>query len=1011
VEHCYACHSQEAAAKGKLKANLFLDSREGMLRGGDTGPALVANQPADSLMLKAMHYNEYEMPPAGKLPDNVIADFTRWIADGAVDPRLEVQPFKQRSMDLEAGRQFWSLQPLHASLPPGESHPIDTYIHESLAAKQIAPTPMADARTLVRRAWFDLLGIPPSPDELEQAIGTLQPRPDESREVNPAAWSNLIDQLLSRPEYGERWARHWMDIARFAESFGYEQDYDRPSAYHYRDFLIHAFNQDMPFDQFAQWQIAGDELAPQEPLAWMATGFLGAGAFPTQLTEREFESTRYNELDDMTATTGVAFLGLSIGCARCHDHKFDPISSEDYYRFASAFTSVIRSEKTFDLNPEENDRIKAQYAIDLQQARDQIARFETSDLANEFVRTVREYRLRSEAHAASPWRIVSGEIQASGTSQFQPQPDGSYLAIGDAPNQETITFTARMPAGQWTSLRIEALTDPSLPHQGPGRAANGNFALGNLVVEHLRRAATTGTDQPSQPAAEKLLLDQPQATHQQNTDSLSVAASIDSDPVSGWAVDGQIGKSQAAVFRIPSMLKSEAGDSLRITLRFHHPNPKHALGRMRFSISNAPSPPVEVGTNDPPSDVVDAIESLAKQLADDKLPEETVRTSEPWQRAMEWYKATSARWKELQARIAKLEKEGPPLRLTKVLVTTEGEPHLPHHADDRGYPHFYPETHLLRRGDVEQKVSVVKPGIPRVFVRRDTGNSDLAWASSDKANAKSSYQRAALARWLTQTETGAGSLVARVLVNRLWQHHFGRGLVATPNDFGTTGQRPTHPELLEWLAQDLIDHGWKLKPLHKRIMTSQTYLQGNRSIDDPRMGVDPDNLLWWHRPPRRLEAEAVRDSLLTVSELLDRTMYGPGTLDPNMKRRSIYFFIKRSQLIPMMMLFDWPEHLVSIGQRQSTTIAPQALALMNHPLSRSAAEAIARAHPTSNQLDAIFLRILARRPTDPERAAALRFIASAEQMRREQSSDAPETMALADFCQILLCSNEFIYVD
>jgi hypothetical protein len=1011
VEHCYACHSRDAAANGKLKGNLYLDSREGMLRGGDTGPALVANQPADSLMLKAMHYEDYEMPPAGKLPDNVIADFTRWIADGAVDPRREVQPFKQRALDLEAGRQFWSLQTLQAKTTPNGSHPIDAFINDALTSKQIATSPMADARTLIRRAWFDLLGIPPSPGELDQALQTLQSQAVQSGEVNPTAWSELIDRLLARPEYGERWARHWMDVARFAESFGYEQDYDRPNAYHYRDFLIRAFNHDMPFDQFAQWQIAGDELAPQEPLAWMATGFLGAGAFPTQLTEREFESTRYNELDDMTATTGVAFLGLSIGCARCHDHKFDPISSEDYYRFASAFTSVIRSEKTFDLNPEENDRIKAQYAIDLQQARDQIARFEASELANEFVRTVREYRSDSEAHVASPWRIVSGEIQASGTSQFQPQPDGSYLAIGNAPNQETITFTARIPAGEWTSLRIEALADPSLPHQGPGRAGNGNFALGNLVVEHLRRAAITGTDQPSQPTAEKLLLDQPQATHQQNTDSLSVAASIDSDPVSGWAVDGQIGQSHAAVFRIPSTLKSEARDSLRMTLQFNHPNPKHAIGRMRFSFSNRPSPTVEVGTNDPPSDVVDAIESLAKQLADDKLPNETVHTSEPWRRAMEWYKATSARWKELQARVAKLEKDGPPLRLTKVLVTTEGEPHLPHHADDRGYPHFYPETHLLRRGDVEQKVSVVKPGFPRVFVSSERNDSDLHWDSIDKANTKSSYRRAALARWLTDNQNGAGSLVARVLVNRLWQHHFGRGLVATPNDFGTTGQRPTHPELLEWLAQDLIDQGWKLKPLHKRIMTSHTYMQGNRSAHDPRMAVDPDNQLWWHRPPRRLEAEAVRDSLLTVSDTLDRTMYGPGTLDPNMKRRSIYFFIKRSQLIPMMMLFDWPEHLVSIGQRQSTTIAPQALALMNHPLSRSAAEAIARSHVAPGQLDAIFLRILARRPTDAERGAAMRFIARVEQTRREQSSEAPETMALADFCQILLCSNEFIYVD
>jgi hypothetical protein len=299
-------------------------------------------------------------------------------------------------------------------------------------------------------------------------------------------------------------------------------------------------------------------------------------------------------------------------------------------------------------------------------------------------------------------------------------------------------------------------------------------------------------------------------------------------------------------------------------------------------------------------------------------------------------------------------------------------------------------------------------------VRHLDKSSDLQWETIEKGNPKSSYRRAALAKWLTDTESGSGALVARVIANRLWQHHFGRGLVATPNDFGSTGQRPTHPELLEWLAQDLVHHGWKLKPLHKRIMTSETYMQGNRSADDPRMTSDPDNQLWWYRPPRRLEAEAVRDSLLAVSGMMDQTMFGPGSLDANMKRRSIYFFIKRSQLIPMMMLFDWPEHLVSIGQRQSTTIAPQALALMNHPISRSAAESIANSMPTplgAKQLDSIFLRILSRMPTESEREGALRFIASAEHMRREQSSGSPEKMAVADFCQILLCCNEFIYVD
>ncbi|RLS70331.1 MAG: DUF1553 domain-containing protein [Planctomycetota bacterium] len=596
-----------------------------------------------------------------------------------------------------------------------------------------------------------------------------------------------------------------------------------------------------------------------------------------------------------------------------------------------------------------------------------------------------------------PWRNLRGELESSAASQFKLQTDGSYLAIGDAPNQDKITFTAALPAGQWTALRIEALADPTLPRQGPGRADNGNFALGNLTVEHLAK-----DQEPT-----KLVLEQPQATHQQNADSLSIAASIDADLVSGWAIDGQIGKSQAAVFRIANAISTVESDRLRMTLLFHHPNAKHAMGRMRFSISKAPSPPIEVGGDAPPADVLEAIAQIAEKLPVTKeLP-----SSDAWKTALAWYKSVDPQWSQLNSKLTKLERDGPALRRTNVLVTTEGEPHVPHHADGRGYPHFYPETHLLRRGDVDQKVSVVSPGFPKVFLKDLNAPAELTWADSTKSNSKSSYRRAALAKWLTDTTDGTGALVARVIVNRLWQHHFGRGLVATPNDFGSTGQKPTHPELLDWMAQELIDQGWKLKALHRHLMTSQTYMQTNRRPEDPRLKSDPDNLLWWHRPPRRLEAESIRDSMLVVSGLLDRTMYGPGTLDPNMKRRSIYFFIKRSQLIPMMMLFDWPEPLVSIGQRQTTTIAPQALAFMNNPIARAAAEALSNQISDVQQIDEVFLKVLSRSPTDAERQAAFRFIAQAQKTRQEQNVPQPEKMAIADFCQILLCANEFIYVD
>ena len=997
VEQCYSCHSQEAATKGKLKGGLYLDSKEGLQRGGDTGPALSSEHTEESLILKALRYEEYEMPPSGKLSANIIEDFERWVAQGAIDPRRAAEPIKQKAMDLESGRKFWSLQPLGSIRPASGAHPVDAFILAAQGAKDLTPSEMADPRVLVRRAWFDLLGIPPTPEELQEAIASLGVPEGQKGTVSAVAWSALIDRLLERPEYGERWARHWMDIARFAESFGYEQDYDRPNAYHYRDFLIRAFNQDMPFDQMARWQIAGDELAPENPLAWMATGFLGAGAFPTQLTEREFESTRYNELDDMTATTSVAFLGLSIGCARCHDHKFDPISSEDYYRFAASFTAAIRSEKTLDLDPEANRKIAADHKLKLEELRKELMAYEAEQLPLELAKFISQRGNDPAKSLNDPWRNLRGELESSAASQFKLQTDGSYLAIGDAPNQDKITFTAALPAGQWTALRIEALADPTLPRQGPGRADNGNFALGNLTVEHLAK-----DQEPT-----KLVLEQPQATHQQNADSLSIAASIDADLVSGWAIDGQIGKSQAAVFRIANAISTVESDRLRMTLLFHHPNAKHAMGRMRFSISKAPSPPIEVGGDAPPADVLEAIAQIAEKLPMTKeLP-----SSDAWKTALAWYKSVDPQWSQLNSKLTKLERDGPALRRTNVLVTTEGEPHVPHHADGRGYPHFYPETHLLRRGDVDQKVSVVSPGFPKVFLKDLNAPAELTWADSTKSNSKSSYRRAALAKWLTDTTDGTGALVARVIVNRLWQHHFGRGLVATPNDFGSTGQKPTHPELLDWMAQELIDQGWKLKALHRHLMTSQTYMQTNRRPEDPRLKSDPDNLLWWHRPPRRLEAESIRDSMLVVSGLLDRTMYGPGTLDPNMKRRSIYFFIKRSQLIPMMMLFDWPEPLVSIGQRQTTTIAPQALAFMNNPIARAAAEALSNQISDVQQIDEVFLKVLSRSPTDAERQAAFRFIAQAQKTRQEQNVPQPEKMAIADFCQILLCANEFIYVD
>lgn len=998
VQQCYGCHSAEAAKQGKLRGHLFLDTRDASRKGGETGPAVVPNKPEESLLLSALKHESFEMPPKGKLPEAVIADFEKWIAIGAPDPRegTSAAPLG-RLIDIAAGRDFWSFKPLTRIDPPrvaDDRHwgatPIDQFILAGQNEIGIHPNPIAEPRVLVRRAWFDLLGLPPTPEETASWTSRLSAGAAPGT-INRAAWDELLDHLLASPHYGERWARHWIDIARFAESHGYEQDYDRPTAYHYRDFLIKAFNDDLPYDTFVQWQLAGDELAPDTPLAWMATGFLGGGAFPTQLTEKEFESARYDELDDMVATTGVAFLGLSLGCCRCHDHKYDPIPSRDYYELAASFTTAIRSEKEFDLQPDRNATRRKEFAAKQQELTDSLQRLESEQLPIAFREWLSKFDPATQSLNA--WEVLEGQTAASAGSKFQRQADGSYLAQGAAPAQEVLTFTSQTNRQGIAALRLEALADPSLPNKGPGRASNGNFALGDIKVSWIPAG---GGD------AIPIKLSSAKASHQQNDSSLSVAASIDADPVSGWAVDGQIGRDQAAVFIADQPIASGGPVTLVVTMTFNHPNKQHAIGRFRLSVGTDPNAEPKVGNEGPDARVLDALAALKAK------PEPG--TAE-WKTGIDWFKTIRPEWQTARKALDDHIKAGPGVELTKILVTTEGLPHLPHHADGRGFPHFYPETYYLRRGDVEQKDGVAKQGFLQVLMRNDHRTDD--WHVAPPAGEqRTSYRRATLARWITDVDNGAGPLAARVIVNRLWQHHFGRGIVATPNDLGAAGERPTHPELLNWLASQLIDGGWKLKPLHKLIMSSTVYMQST-AYDEQRASIDRENTTYWRRVPRRLEAEPIRDSLLAVAGQLDLTMYGPGSLDENMKRRSVYFFIKRSQLIPTMMLFDWPEHLVSIGQRSSTTIAPQALMFMNSPLGRQAAHAFAGRLPTepSDAVTAAYELAYGRQPAAAERQLALEFLDAQKRLHEATGKPGPSRLALTDLCQTLLSMNEFVYIE
>lgn len=988
IHHCLDCHGGKST-----KGDFNLATREAFLDGG-----FVGESGADSYLLELIRHTEEPRMPfkKPKLSDEVIQRICDWIDLGApYDSPLTDEPLQPTGhmVVTDEDRQFWSFQPLSKPQPPTVSNEawcrtdIDRFILAALEERGLVANPDADARTLRRRASFGLAGLPPK-------HGSSQ------ADLDDAVWEAQIDELLASPQYGERWARHWMDVARFAESYGYEQDYDRPNAYHYRDFLIKAFNSDMPFDQFVRWQLAGDEFAPEEPLAKMATGFLGAGVFPTQLTEAEFESTRYDELDDMTATTGVAFLGLSVGCARCHDHKFDPIPTRDYYRLAATFTKTIRSEAELDLEPELNEERRRVFAAKSEQLMSELKNYEAGPLQASFKKWIES----GEVLPTEDWMVLApGHIESKG--KYEVQPDNSILAIGKSPNQNTLTVTANVPQQRLTALRIEALADDSLPSKGPGLASNGNFVLSNLTITHdvpdfVDPISTNTSARPKKELiSNQVVLSSASATHQQNSGELSVGASIDDNPTTGWAVDvGGIGKDNAAVFIFAKPLQPSESGQLKIELKFDHPSAKHILGRFRLSVTGQAKPLVVVGGAGADAATIAAVTAVRSGSDDPKQ----LKT------ALDWFKSTQPTWMKLNQSLADHKAKGQGVKLATVQINSENVPKLKHHANGRGYPHYYETTHLLDRGDVNKKQEVVTSGLLQVLNAEGTATEN--WTVPKPVGATTEFTRATLATWLTDSSNVSGQLVARVIVNRVWQHHFGRGIVATPNDFGFQGERPTHPELLDWLASDLIEHGWQLKRLHKQIMLSSVYRQSS-SFHPERSQVDPNNLYLWRRTPRRLEAEAIRDSMLAVAGELDRSMYGPGSLNADMKRRSIYFFLKRSQLIPVMMLFDWPEHLVSIGQRSTTTVAPQALMFMNSPQGRQYAEALAaRLSPQTPIVDA-YQRTFGREPTPQEANLAKAFLAQQADVYREAKTTSAGQAALTDLCQTLFSMNEFIYVD
>lgn len=985
-EHCLKCHGGD-----KTRGDLDISTREGLLKGGADGPSVSAFHPEASRLLKMLRHEEEPFMPEKKprLSEDVIRKIEQWIANGAPygKPLVEgKKPARDGAVVTAEDRAWWSFQPLSGAQPPaveGRPHPVDRFLEAKAAVKGLKLSPRAERGVLIRRASLDLTGLPPTPEEVQQFLA----------DAAPDAWPRLIDRLLAKPAYGERWARHWMDVARYGESSGFEQDYDRKGTHFYRDFLIRSFNEDLPFEKFVQWQIAGDEYAPGNGNALAATAFLSLGVFPTQITVNELERVRYEDMDDMLSTTSSAFLGLTVGCARCHDHKYDPIPTKDYYRMLSTFTGTVRSEVDWDMDPEQT---KAAQAV-----------WDAHDEKLRTAQTAEETRLRKELEAflaqgsgalkntpIHGWILPDvQQVKAASGIQLAAQPDGSFLvAKGSAAGKDTYEFVVRAPDLPLSGLLVEALPDPSLPGGGVGRGSEsgkgaGNFQLTGVRVEILGVGGAV---------AQKVELASAVADYQQDAAANGVAAAL-AGKGGGWSVAGKEHLPHKAAFVFKDVLKGSSDAPIRVVLEFNG-KPKQAIGRPRLGFMAGGAP------------VLDAPHlgsRLLTLLRSGMLP----TSASDAELFAQWWFEKDAQWNK--KRMAVLANQSTrPTGLSKVLVASESFPPVKYHTAG-GSVETYKETYVLKRGNVALKEEVADPGFLQVLSRAEPAR----WAWKPPEGATYAGRRRALAEWILDTEKGAGALAARVMVNRLWHHHFGRGIVPTPNDFGKTGSAPAQPELLDWLAAELLRAGGSLKQMHRVMMSSEAYQQA--ALRDARKeAADPANDLFVRRVPKRLESEAIRDSLLAVSGLLDPKMYGPGDRNEANTRRAVYFQVKRSQLVGSMVAFDQPEPLVSQGARPTTTVAPQALMLLNSSSVRSWMQAFADRivkeaadASLSARIEKAYWFALGRAPTVPERSAAEAFIE--KQKALYVSADKPaeaDRAALADYCQVLCGLNEFAYL-
>jgi hypothetical protein len=904
---CYSCH-QGANASAQLR----LDSKESALKGGASGRVILpGNSRQSPLMQRLTSQDRRVRMPFGLAPlaPEKIKLIGAWIDQGAPWP-------EQASVE-----KHWAyVKPQRPALPAVRNaswvrNPIDRFVLARLEKEGLAPSPEASRETLIRRVSLDLTGLPPTLEEIDAFLA----------DRSPDASEKVVDRLLASPHYGERWASRWLDLARYADTNGYEAD-RRRSIWKYRDWVIQAFNRDMPFDEFTVEQIAGDMLPHATEDQRIATGFHRNSMFNEE-GGVDPEQSHWETLVDRVNTTATVWLGTTLGCAQCHDHKYDPFTQREYYQFMAFFNNTEYKvqgdssgtqryvEPQLDLPTPEQETRRKELQAEIEKLEARLASA-TPELARE-----QSQWEQAVAQAPAAWRpLAVTDLRATGGAVLSKAPDGSILAGGANPREVTYTIEARSPLESITGIRLEALPDASLPRGGPGRDAYGNFLLTAFELE--------AGDSPEH--LENIALPRVFADNGNVKDKKFSQL---------WVVDASREETRLPrqIVFVPQAPVRLGGQSiLRITLRQNSAFLGQGIGRFRISVTAAPDPQT----------IVNITHKLRPLL---QAPESS-RTEEQKKELAGFYRSVAPSLEPARKRLAALRKSLANLGIVSTLVLQE----RPLLARPAAYVRV--RGNFLNKGDLAYaNVPAVLPPLPE---------SELP-------------TRLGLARWLVSREN---PLTARVTVNRFWEQCFGRGIVETSEDFGTQGERPTHPELLDWLAVEFMDRNWKMKPLIRLIVTSATYRQSSRA-GAALLERDPYNRLLARGPRFRMEAEMIRDTVLAASGLLSPKIGGPSVFPPqpegiwNMPynndkwvesqgedrhRRGLYTFWRRTAPYPSLLVFDATSREVCTARRVRTNTPLQALTTLNDPAFFEAAQALAR-------------RIVARGGLDPRSRAIYGF--------------------------------------